>query len=103
MNRLFTRPLPQVDISRDQYARFREALAPDSRLPVEFGQWARESARTEMIHQAARWNTVRIAVDFEEFQAFAEAAKLPLTYGLLHAYAYQKWLHQARPSRGPLP
>jgi len=55
------------------------------------------------IHQAAGWNTVRIAVDFEEFQAFAEAAKLPLTYGLLHAYAYQKWLHQARPSRGPLP
>jgi hypothetical protein len=96
MNRTFPRPLPLVDIPRAQYFKFLQGLVPDRRLPVDFGLWSRESSRSEMIQQAAGWKTVRISVDFEEFQAFAESVGLPLTYALLKTHAYQKWLHQSR-------
>jgi hypothetical protein len=99
MKRTFTRPLPLVDIPRDQYPRFLEGLDADRRLPADFGLWSRQSAKSELMQQAAGWRTVRVTVHFEEFRAFAESVNLPLTYPLLNTYAYQKWLQQSK--RGP--
>ena len=107
-------PMPKqtiyiAHIMRDEYLTFRTRLPKDPRLPAGYDEWTDETLRTHHAHRGSGSRLEPVVVRWNEFVAYSQGMRIPLSYALLVAYtaelgrAYQKQRLSRPTTEEPLP
>ena len=87
MDRMPSRTVFIVHITRDEYPLFRAGLPMDTRLPASYDDWYKAALHTHRIHRAAALDTTPVTVHWDEFIDYAQRIRLSPSFALLTTFA----------------